>query len=69
MLTSILLYGGLFLGGVIAGLKIIAPLTKTKVDDKILYYGEEAVEILEKLGVNIPGHVDKAQLAVAAPKA
>lgn len=68
MLTSILLYCGLFIGGLIAGLKVIAPLTKTKIDDKVLYYGEEAIEILEKLGVKVPGHVDPGTLAVAAPK-
>ena len=67
MLANILLYAGLFVGGLIAGLKVVAPLTKNKVDDKILYYGEEAVELLEKLGVKVPGHVEVAAVA-ASPK-
>lgn len=66
MLANILLYAGLFLGGALAGLKVIAPLTKNKVDDKVLLYGEEAVELLEKLGVKVPGHVEVTAVAAAA---
>lgn len=65
MLSNILLYAGLFLGGLLAGLKVIAPLTKTKIDDEILEYGEDAVVLLEKLGIKVPGHVDPEKLAVA----
>lgn len=66
MLTDILLYTGLFLGGVIAGLKIIAPRTKTKVDDTVLSYGEQAKKLLEALGIKVPGDVEVT--AVAAKK-
>ncbi len=69
MLANILLYVGLFLGGAIAGLKVIAPLTKTKIDDEVLEYGEDAVKVLESLGIKVPGHVDPEKLAVVAPKA
>lgn len=66
MLTDILLYGGIFLGGLLAGLKVIAPLTKTKVDDTILSYGDKAKDLLEALGVKVPGDVQVK--AVAAKK-
>lgn len=65
MLSNILLYAGLFLGGALAGLKVIAPLTKTKIDDEVLEYGEGAVALLEKLGIKVPGHVDADKLGVA----
>lgn len=66
MLTTILLYAGIFLGGIVAGLKVIAPRTANKVDDKALIYGQDAVKFLEALGVTVPK--DVAVQAVAATK-
>lgn len=57
MLSSILLYAGLFVAGLVAGLKVIAPLTATAIDDKILIYAEDAEKVLEGLG----GHGSEAQ--------
>lgn len=67
MLTTILLYAGIFLAGLVAGLKVIAPLTKTTIDDKVLEYGEDAIKVLEGLGVQVPD--DVTVHAVAASKA
>lgn len=58
MLASILIYAGIFLGGLVAGLKVIAPLTKTNIDDKVLEYGQDAVKLLESLGVKVPHDVE-----------
>lgn len=66
MLTTILLYAGIFLGGIVAGLKVIAPRTSNKLDDKALIYGQDAVKFLEALGVSVPK--DVAVQAVAATK-
>lgn len=57
MLSSILLYAGLFVAGLVAGLKVIAPLTATAIDDKILIYAEDVEKVLEGLG----GHGSEAQ--------
>ena len=57
MLTTILLYAGIFLTGIVAGLKVIAPLTATKIDDKLLEYGEDGLKLLEGLGVHVPDDV------------
>jgi hypothetical protein len=67
MITTILLYAGIFLGGLVAGLKVIAPLTATKIDDKVLEYGEDGLKLLEALGVKVPADVEIH--AVAATKA
>jgi hypothetical protein len=64
MLTDILLYVGLVLGGGVAALKFIAPRTKTKVDDEVLHYGEVALEVLEGLGVKVPEGVEIKAVAV-----
>lgn len=50
MLTTILLIAGGVLSGVILALKVIAPLTKNTVDDKILVYAEDVEKVLEGLG-------------------
>lgn len=42
MLFDILTYAAAVLSGVILALKVIAPKTKTKVDDKALEYAEKA---------------------------
>lgn len=47
-LTTVLVFVAGLLAGVIAGLKVIAPLTKTKVDDKVLEYAEKVVPLLPK---------------------
>lgn len=57
MLSTVLLYAGLFVAGIVAGLKVIAPLTKNTVDDKILLYAEDVEKVLEGLG----GHGADAQ--------
>lgn len=36
------------LGGVIAVLKVVAPMTKTTVDDKALEYAQDAETVVEK---------------------
>lgn len=46
MENALLIAAGL-LAGIIVGLKVIAPLTKNKVDDKVLEYAEKAESILE----------------------
>jgi hypothetical protein len=46
MVTTVLLYLGLFLAGLVAGLKVVAPLTKTTVDDKILDVAEKAEAVV-----------------------
>jgi len=69
MLTTILLYAGIFLGGLVAGLKVIAPLTKTTLDDKALIYGEDAIKFLEALGVKFPADVEPKAVAAAPLKA
>lgn len=50
MLGNILLIAGGVLGGVVLALKVIAPLTKTTVDDKILVYAEDVQKVLEGIG-------------------
>lgn len=50
MLANILLYAGLFLAGAVAALKVIAPRTNTKIDDKVLIYAEDVEKVLEGLG-------------------
>ena len=62
-LLSVLLYAGLFLGGVVAGLKVIAPRTKTTVDDKLLQYAELVEGILEQLGHPTPKEAANQALA------
>lgn len=37
------------LTGLVAGLKVIAPLTKTKVDDKMLETGEKVLDVVKPL--------------------
>lgn len=69
MLSTVLLYAALFLGGLVAGLKVVAPLTATKVDDKVLEYGEDAVKLLESLGVHVPGDVQIHAAAATKPNA
>lgn len=50
MLTSILLIAGGVISGIVLALKVIAPLTKTTVDDKILIYAEDVEKVLEGIG-------------------
>lgn len=47
-LTTILVFVTGVLAGVIAGLKVIAPLTKNKVDDKVLAVAEKVENLLPK---------------------
>jgi hypothetical protein len=54
MFTTILTYAALFSAGLIAGLKVIAPLTKTTVDDTVLGYLEDLEKIVESLGGKLP---------------
>lgn len=54
MFATVLTYAALFAAGLAAGLKIIAPLTKTKVDDKILEYVEDLEKVVEGLGGRLP---------------
>lgn len=67
MFSTVLLYAGLVLGGLIAGLKVIAPLTKTKVDDDVLGYALRLEKVIEGLGGTVP-HAE-APKAVADAKA
>lgn len=46
--TTVLVFVAGLLAGVIAGLKVIAPLTKNKVDDKVLEYGEKVLPLFPK---------------------
>lgn len=64
MLATVLTYVGIFVAGALAGLAVIAPLTKTKLDDSLLEYGEKGVKLLEALGIHVPGHVDAEKLGV-----
>jgi hypothetical protein len=50
MITSILLIASSVLSGIILALKVIVPLTKNTVDDKILIYAEDVEKVLEGLG-------------------
>ena len=47
-LAHILAFAGGLLSGLVVALKVIAPLTKNKVDDKILEVAEKAEELLPK---------------------
>ena len=44
--ATVLIFVTGLLTGLVGALKIIAPLTKTKVDDKIEEYAEKALEVL-----------------------
>lgn len=50
MLTSILLIAGGVISGIVLALKVIAPLTSNKLDDKILIYAEDVEKVLEGIG-------------------
>ena len=62
MFTTILTYVLLFSAGAVAGLKVIAPLTATKVDDEILGY----IETLEKIAEGLGGKLPEAPVALKA---
>ena len=47
MLTALLVVAGV-LAGVVAALKIIAPLTKTTKDDTVLKYAEDAEKMVDE---------------------
>ncbi len=49
MLQNILLVAGGVLGGVVFALKVIAPMTATKVDDEVLARLAALEEMLKKL--------------------
>lgn len=49
MLYDILTYAAAVLAGVIVALRVIAPRTKTKKDDKALEYAEKAEEVIGNL--------------------
>ena len=68
MFTTVLLYAGLVLGGLIAGLKVIAPLTKSKVDDDLLGYALRLEKVIEGLGGTVP-HTEAPPAVVAAKAA
>lgn len=61
MLTSILLIASGVISGIVLALKVIAPLTKTSVDDKILVYAEDVEKVLEGIG----GHKVPAGVVIA----
>lgn len=48
-LGTVLVFVSGLLAGVIASLRIIAPKTETKVDDKVLEYAEDAAKVLPKV--------------------
>jgi len=45
-LPTILVFVTGLLAGLVAGLKVIAPRTANKTDDKVLEYAEKALEVL-----------------------
>lgn len=45
-LSTVLALVGAFLAGGVTFLKVLAPLTKSKTDDKILEYAEKALDVL-----------------------
>jgi hypothetical protein len=47
-LSTILVFVTGLLAGLVAGLKVIAPRTKTTKDDKVLEYAEAALDVLPK---------------------
>lgn len=47
-LSTVLVFVAGLLAGVIAGLKVIAPLTKNTVDDKVLEYAEKVLPLMPK---------------------
>ena len=49
-MTSILLIASGVLSGIVLALKVIAPLTANKIDDKVLIYAEDVEKVLEGLG-------------------
>jgi hypothetical protein len=49
-LATILVFITGLLTGIVAGLKIIAPRTKTTVDDKVLAGAEKALDVATGLG-------------------
>jgi hypothetical protein len=52
MLTSILLIAGGVISGIVLALKVIAPLTKNRIDDAILVYAEDVEKVLEGFGAH-----------------
>ncbi len=48
MLTTVLLVLSGVLGGIVLALRVIAPLTKTKVDDDALALAEKAEAVVDK---------------------
>ena len=50
MISTILLVASGVIAGLIVGLKVIAPLTKNTIDDKVLLYAEDVEKVLEGLG-------------------
>lgn len=48
-LSTVLVFVTGLLAGAIAALKVIAPKTPTKVDDKALEYAEKAASVLPKV--------------------
>lgn len=50
MFLTIVSYVGAVAAGVVLALKVIAPKTKTLLDDKILGYVEDLEKIIEALG-------------------
>lgn len=47
-LSTILIFATGLLTGLVAALKIIAPMTKNKTDDRIEEYAEKALDLLPK---------------------
>jgi len=48
-LQTVLMVAGGVLAGVVVALKVIAPMTKNKVDDKVLEVAEKAEDVLKPL--------------------
>lgn len=49
MLLTVLTYAAAVLSGVVLALKVIAPMTKNTVDDKVLTYVEKAEDVVTEL--------------------
>lgn len=46
-LATVLVVVTAFLSGLVTALKVIAPITKNKVDDKVEEYAEKALDVLK----------------------
>lgn len=63
-LGTVLVFVTGVLAGAIAALKVIAPRTKTKTDDKVLEYAEKAKDVLDLLPKPAPAPVAREAVEV-----